>query len=171
MFCLHSFSQQDLDRQPHKVLDSRQRDPPPDSTVLPEPSSGPDQGRPTQDARTTQMPQTRALTAKEQKQEGVQEKVVSEDTGKTWTSTEAPTLRPQARPTEPPFIGDVYASEHVPPQTVGFTPGSFKSSPYANANANGCWVHRLDLDAGATSPVDPGLGPVWVTPHQQRVLV
>lgn len=41
----------------------------------------------------------------------------------TRTSTKGPTLKPQqptqaARPTEPPFIGDTYMSEDIPPQTV-----------------------------------------------------
>ncbi|KAM9336522.1 alpha-N-acetylgalactosaminide alpha-2,6-sialyltransferase 2 [Symphorus nematophorus] len=41
---------------------------------------------------------------------------------KTRTSTDGPTLKPQqptqaARPTEPPFIGDTYMSEDIPPQT------------------------------------------------------
>ncbi|XP_044034397.1 alpha-N-acetylgalactosaminide alpha-2,6-sialyltransferase 2 isoform X2 [Siniperca chuatsi] len=41
---------------------------------------------------------------------------------KTRTSTKGPTLKPQqptqaARPTEPPFIGDTYMSEDIPPQT------------------------------------------------------
>ncbi|XP_051273235.1 alpha-N-acetylgalactosaminide alpha-2,6-sialyltransferase 2 [Dicentrarchus labrax] len=79
-----------------------------------------------QHARTTQTPtvKTPAPTAAEHKP--AENSVLDVSNGgnktRTRTSTKGPTQRPQqptqaARPTEPPFIGDAYMSEDIPPQT------------------------------------------------------
>ncbi|XP_069374051.1 alpha-N-acetylgalactosaminide alpha-2,6-sialyltransferase 2 [Paralichthys olivaceus] len=64
----------------------------------------------------TPAPTSETQTAAEQQQQPAESTSRSEAVGETRSSTRGPTLKPPQF-TEPPFIGDTYMGEDVPPQT------------------------------------------------------
>lgn len=115
-------SEEPLDRKSNS--DQRAR-PPPASNLHPELTALHEH------TRATQTPTLKTQTSTVAGQRPAEKDVLdaskssprADGVDKTRTSTKGPTLKPQqptqaAGPTEPPFIGDTYMSEDIPPQTV-----------------------------------------------------
>lgn len=126
-------SEEPLDRKSNSDHGTR---PPPASNLHPELTALHEH------TRATQTPTLKTQTSTAAEQRPAERHVLdaskssprADGVDKTRTSTKGPTLKPQqptqaARPTEPPFIGDTYMSEDIPPQTVSSIWAEFHSHP------------------------------------------